>query len=60
MNLKRIGIGTLIVAIFVIGIGIGLKLTNSDMDSSIFSITGGILISAGLLILVLANKKIEK
>ncbi len=57
MNKKRIGIGLLIAGLFVLGVGIGLKLSNSEIGANTIIIVGLVLNSIGLSILILANKK---
>lgn len=57
MNKKRIGIGLLIAGLFVLGVGIGLKLSNSEIGANTIIIVGLVLNSIGLSILISANKK---
>jgi cytochrome c-type biogenesis protein CcmE len=60
MNKRKIGLIIMIFAIFIMGIGIGLKLNNSEMNTNLFIIVGLILNGIGLLILVTDNKKTDK
>ena len=60
MNKKQIGIGIMIIALFVLGIGIGLKFNNSEMNNNSFTIAGLILNAVGLFILISTNKKTDK
>ncbi len=59
MFTKRIGIGIgiLIAGLFVLGIGIGIKFTNSQIDANSFIILGLALNSVGLFTMIMANKK---
>lgn len=57
MDKKRIGIVIMIISLFILGIGIGLKLGNSEMDNTPFTVIGLLLNAIGLLVLLSANKK---
>jgi cytochrome c-type biogenesis protein CcmE len=57
MNKRKIGLIIMIFAIFIMGIGIGLKLNNSEMNTNLFIIVGLILNGIGLLIIVTDKKK---
>ena len=57
MDKKRIGIVIMIISLFVLGIGIGLKLGNSEMDNMPFTVIGLLLNAVGLFVLLSANKK---
>lgn len=57
MNKKKVGIGTMIAAIFVLGIGIGLKLSHSETNHLPFTIIGLVLNAIGLLTLLLAKRE---
>ena len=50
----------MIVAIFILGIGLGLKLSSSEIDNTPFTIVGLILNAIGLFTLISANKKVNK
>jgi LPXTG-motif cell wall-anchored protein len=60
MNNSKIGVGVMAIAIFIIGMGIGLKLGDSEMNTILFTIAGLALSAIGLLILVRANKKTDE
>ena len=47
----------MIISLFVLGIGIGLKLGNSEMDNMPFTVIGLLLNAVGLFVLLSANKK---
>lgn len=58
-NRKQIGIVIMIAALFILGIGIGLKFGNSDINNNSFTIVGIILNAIGLFVLISANKKVN-
>ena len=57
MNKKRIGIGIIIAGLLVLGIGIGLKFSNSEMSTNTYTIAGLVFNSVGLVVMLSVNKK---
>lgn len=60
MNKRKIGIIIMIVALFVLGIGIGLKLSSPERNINLFTIIGMILNAIALILLISTNKIIKK
>jgi len=57
MNIRRLGMIIIIMALFCIGVGIGLKFKDPEMNTTAFTVSGLLLNAIGLFLVYWSKKK---